>query len=515
MALTDNYIEKVKVGTTDHILVSKYISAATVNSPDSGYKTWKDITDLVTASTDLVFLTTLPAADAESYALYKNDIVLVPASASATSNACDEYIINRTGTSTYTYSWEKIGTTQADLNNKADHGTYTTTTPSTNVTSSAGAQTASGTATVTYEKSDTATGSAGGFTINGSNFGFSGTAKNLTSTGSYQPACTISKPNVTLNLGSTITYATGAAKSDGTVNAVTGYPNFSGGSASGTFVTSAIKNVKLNSATTTSEGAVAYVSEISGSAPSLGGTKTFNTDAIKSVTLSNDATSTTGPTYVQSISGSAPSLGGTTSFNTDAIKTASLTGTTTFGTAFTVSNGILSLSTGTVGITTTAATKATVTISGGSYTATTKYMKATGNAAGTGTVSISGGSYSATTKYLTGSGDAASTGSVSWTAAALGTANTATVIKSTGLATSTFNNYTSAALASTPTFTGTTATITVEGSYTPAGSITGSQTVTGHTHSIGLTDTEITGTAAVAVSSHTHSLGNHTHSVTI
>ena len=36
-----------------------------------------------------------------------------------------------------------------------------------------------------------------------------------------------------------------------------------------------------------------------------------------------------------------------------------------------------------------------------------------------------------------------------------------------------------------------------------------------HTHSITLTDTSITGTAAVAVSSHTHDLGNHTHSTTI
>lgn len=90
-------------------------------------------------------------------------------------------------------------------------------------------------------------------------------------------------------------------------------------------------------------------------------------------------------------------------------------------------------------------------------------------------------------------------------------------------------------------FTGTAATlahadvaVSVSGSYTPAGSIGGSQTIAAHshsynapaahTHSIALTTATATGSASVAVSNHTHSvtianhthtLGNHTHNTTI
>ena len=51
-------------------------------------------------------------------------------------------------------------------------------------------------------------------------------------------------------------------------------------------------------------------------AASLTGTKTFATNGIKAVSLSASTTSTDGPAYTESISGSAPSLGGTKTFVT-------------------------------------------------------------------------------------------------------------------------------------------------------------------------------------------------------
>lgn len=102
------------------------------------------------------------------------------------------------------------------------------------------------------------------------------------------------------------TSTTSGANSGTKVTAITGYPNFSGGSLSGdkTFVKGITAGSgALTSVDTQATGDILYATGISGSAPSLGGTKTFNTDAIKSVTLSASTTSTDGPTYVESISG--------------------------------------------------------------------------------------------------------------------------------------------------------------------------------------------------------------------
>ena len=64
---------------------------------------------------DVVVLNELPTADAESYEEYHNNIVLI-ADATSETGAYIEYVILRKGTTgSYTYEWEKIGTTQADL----------------------------------------------------------------------------------------------------------------------------------------------------------------------------------------------------------------------------------------------------------------------------------------------------------------------------------------------------------------------------------------------------------------
>lgn len=100
------------------------------------------------------------------------------------------------------------------------------------------------------------------------------------------------------------TYATGAAKS--TATALTGVK------------VTAQPTVTLKANDTEVDGSVPYVSVLSVGNPSLGGTTTFNTNAIKAVSLSNAGTSTDGVSikYVESISGSAPSLTGTKTFVT-------------------------------------------------------------------------------------------------------------------------------------------------------------------------------------------------------
>ena len=256
---------------------------------------------------------------------------------------------------------------------------------------------------------------------------------------------------------SSFTYATGAAKS--TATALTGVK------------VTAQPTITLKANDTEVTGSVPYVSALSIGDPSLGGTTTFNTNAIKAVSLSNAGTSTDGVSikYVESISGSAPSLTGTKTFvtgyssfsggsgslesynaETGGTKTvangtripyvtsvthtaASLTGTKTFVTGYSsFSGGSGSLTSDT---TATNGTKYVETV-GNSVSAsyadgvltfttvspTTKYLHHSHTAASLGTAStasvgISGGSVTVTKEYL----------AHGHTAASLGTASTGTV----------------------------------------------------------------------------------------
>lgn len=190
-----------------------------------------------------------------------------------------------------------------------------------------------------------------------------------------------------------------------------------------TFNTDAIKDITLSASTTNTDGP-AYVESVTHTAATLGGTKTFNTDAIKSVTLSASTTNTDGPKYVESISGSAPSLTGDKTFvktqgtfsaGTTPVSSAAPTHTST-------KSGSSSGTTGTIASYSAGVLTINTTVDSGSHTHT--YDKATGitltrgtapslGNATTGTVGISGGSYSATTKYMKPTGTAASTGTVS------------------------------------------------------------------------------------------------------
>lgn len=78
----------------------------------------------VEAGFDATVLDELPPANATAYSLYKNSIVLVPKATTQSNNAKDEYVIVRSGTSTYTYSWEKIGDTSIDLSGYVTNVSY-------------------------------------------------------------------------------------------------------------------------------------------------------------------------------------------------------------------------------------------------------------------------------------------------------------------------------------------------------------------------------------------------------
>ena len=469
MALPSNTIDKVQVGSTPFDISAKYIRTADTTP---AYKTWEDITKLINIGTKIVALDTLPplstvAEQKTAFNNYAGDIILIPDSTKVTPGIKLEYV-GITGKSSgateddIITSWEKIGTSEADLEDYAKKGTYNTSGPSSDVTGSeitgtGKAYDATGTASVSYKKADANTGNAGGVTINGSNFNFTGTKASLIKPNNgttkldhhvYTPEGSVSKPNVELGGSSTINYIKGVAS---------------------------------------------------------GGTTSVITAAAKGISLTNDATSTTGPTYVQSVSGT---------FVTGVKTNASVDGTKNYGFSSAIANtadangfaqgvmthpvvnssGVLSWTTVAAG-TQDAHTMTQMTFNTDVVSSVTKYLKATPIAA----------------------------------------TDKATVIKSDGLSADTFTNYTSAALASAPVFTGTTATIkhtqaatlttdfnnlttsvaTTSYDYTPEGSIGGSQTVNAHSHAITYTDTNASGSASVAILTHTHSLSNHTHSVTI
>lgn len=347
--MANENIKQVKIGSDTHEINAKFIQDGSGNA-----KTWADITALVTAGAELVYLDELPTADATAYATYGGDIVLVP-DATSVSGTCEEYVIMRSGTSgSYTYAWEKIGTTAADL--------------------------------VNYLKKSTTYANA------------------AQSNGNHTHTVTVPTISVdaTKKLGAT---ASGTAVgADGTATFVKSYPG-----ATSKLVTTTVTGV---SGSTTASKATA-------------GTP-FN--AVKTVSISGESETGTGRVaYVASVT--APTLGGTKTFNTDAIKSASLTGTKTFAVQPTVdANGVLEFTTGTVGISTTAASTGTVSISGG--TGTTKYLAASTTTESVtpytfSNVTVPNAASNATT-VATGSLDANGSGATVMTG--LGTATTGTAL---------------------------------------------------------------------------------------
>lgn len=217
-----------------------------------------------------------------------------------------------------------------------------------------------------------------------------------------------------------------------------GTVTLSGGSCTGTFNTDAIKSIGgtknygfasspsnvmyspsvdangvlswsvINAATQDAHtGTAAGTASVSYTAPTLGGTTSFLTTAVKSATLSASTTSTDGPKYIQEA-------------------THSHTGAS-LGTA---STGTVSIEGGSYTATIKYMKKQTTAASTASVSKTTKYMKHTNTNAGTGTVTIS-----TVAKYMKHTNTAASKTAV-MTSATLSTAG-GTTLTHTGTGTTT------------------------------------------------------------------------------
>lgn len=126
------------------------------------------------------------------------------------------------------------------------------------------------------------------------------------------------------NSGSAVKAVT-AVGANGTATVLTGVK----ASSSENFLVSLTNGSGGLTSDTTSTDGITYVESVTHTAASLTGTKTFNTDAIKNVTLSASTTSTDGPKYIEDVTHTAASLTGTTTFNTDAIKKVAITASET------------------------------------------------------------------------------------------------------------------------------------------------------------------------------------------
>ena len=529
----DKLIKKIQVDSTTipHEIDAKYFN---------GHK-WSEVTALVAAGFTIETpwtkadyeSTTAPAANklaavpavaikynkgagsatgtlAASGADTKKHIYLVYHPHSLGLDSYDEYVSVGTGNAA---KWELIGNTDIDLSSYAKKGTYTSGGPSSNATgsagaatitsSSAGSQTATGSASVSYQKSAAATGSAvgsaasntgeaGGVTISGSNFKFNGTQATITlSNDAVSIPSHEYTPEGSIGGSQTIaahTHTVNVAKATVTNN-VTGTATGSAGAHT--------HSVSIDSHTH-SAGVEAYTS--------------LTTATISVVKSAGSAASYTGHTFS---AGSLPSL---SKSDTNVLTSATVT-----------ADGILKWNTG-------SATKIddwkpgslpthnVGTFNGGSATTVESKTVVTG-----GTKTAVAGSATAATISATAASAGGHTHSL--TNSSL-TYVTGATVSSAGAATVSGSNFSFAGTAATLTHDD--VAVSVSGTYTPAGTISGSQTVAAHshsynapaahTHSIALSTATATGSASVAVSNHTHTvtianhthtLGNHTHNTTI
>lgn len=532
-------IKKVLVSGTTYDIEALHFITGSLDTPAQ----WKDYIDsLVGQGLQIVIDTKSSSADEPATAASASTmgkLYMVAIAEQTQSGTYTEFVtVDKGASASPRYVWEKIGTTAADLTEYAKKGTYTSGAPSSNVTGSAGSETVNTTET----DLGSATGSA---KIDSHSIAaHSHTVNEVTvSVGSASGWSAGSVPT-----RQSFDYVSGVKSSGGTANALTGVKVTS----SATVNTDAIKEITLSASTVTTAGP-AYVEDVTHTAASLTGTKTFvtgypnfsggsltgtktfNTDAIKSASLDVKTASTTGyQQVVEEVTISDGAVGG--SFNTDAIK--SIGGTKNYGFSAStstimynpvVNDGILSWSTANAATqdahTGTAAAKSSPTYTKQALTPTYKWIKVTTTAASTGTVGftaaslgtastgtvgIDGGSITKTIKYMGHTTTAASTVSA---ATAVGANGTATVILSTGLATS--SAYQITGVGSVPSLTVTSTTVLAPGTtLSTAGATTLTHTGTGST-TVPVTVAIGKHKHSVTTSNHTHTLSNHTHNVTI
>ncbi len=304
---------------------------------------WTQIAALqeaVGAGLTLVVLGTeaLPTASADTMGkIYlKTDNSHDPSSGTGWKDVYDEYVTVKTGTSTYT--WEKIGNTDVNLSNYSLK-THTHAYSGTTNAGSAHKHTI-GTCTSTYIQPQ-----ANVPLTFGSTPFVTGVSTSKLEVVKASKATAGTAVNVATT-GTAVVY--GTADVSGAVNVGTAL----GGTTS--FNTDAIKSATLGGATTFNTNAI--------KSATLGGTTTFNTDAIKGITLSNTTFALSGVTVT------APSNGSELlTFGTASTGTVSVASTTPASTA-SVTISTTPADTSTVTISTTAATSKSVTLTTTSIT---------------------------------------------------------------------------------------------------------------------------------------------------
>ena len=474
-------IKRIHVGENDYKLNAEYFG-------DWSPAEWKSF---VGAGFNVLVVESLPTASEAT----QKGIYLVAHTHSADSSSdkeiYDEYVTVKSGTS---YSWELIGNTDIDISKLAEELVTGANTAGL-ATGEAGEQVATGSATVSYMKSAEATGSAGagvsantgeagGATINGSSFGFSGTENTITLSGtlptlsqvSVTPAGTISGKvdvgNHTHSITPTteeLTYVSGTASATGEVE---------GHTHTVSLTTASVTYVSSVDASTGNEAAHAH-----------------SIDASKVTGWNEGSASLSSKNFGFSASTS----------NIMSAPTVSTDGVLSWTTVSAASQDALSFTAPSLTF-----TSATVTGDAGAHSHTIgKTTKSFNYATGVVTSVSTEGKHSHTIAAPTTASLSVVTG-VSVT----GSAGSHTINGSSFK----FNGN---ALTFTPALS--TNALSVSGKFTPAGSITGSVTLpshshsytapSAHTHSITLTSTQVTGSASVAVSSHTHSIAAHTHTI--
>ena len=389
--MTDSPIKIRKLQSGD---VTYYYAAKALLDATDGEHSYEEIIGLIEGlkkiGFEVVKLAELPTANATAFASYEHRIVLIEDAASLT-GACIEYVILRSGAEgSYTYSWEKIGTTSSDLTNYLTYNLQYN-----NAALSAGSHKHTVTVPTVTKTATKLSASVGNVAV-----GANGTA-----------AVVKSYPGVSSKL---VTATIVPAVANGTASKAT----------AGTAVTYGNANVGTEVSVGTS----------------LGGTKTFVTSAIKSATL--DVVTTASEGYQAVVTGATmPTLGGTKTFVTGVN-----TGKAASWSAQVSNDGVLSFN-WTANTPSTSAGTGTVSLNAGS--ATTKYIKVNTTNASTGTVTLNTTSITpaaASTSKITpytftdvsvakvgtgvtvATGALASDGAGSSVLTGLGTASTATVL---------------------------------------------------------------------------------------
>ena len=469
-------------------------------------------------------------------------IYLVADSSDVESGSYIEYLVFKDGN---TIKSEAIGTTKINV-------------------SVSSVSTAKDTVGVTYLKADDATGSAGGATVQGSNFSFSGTTATISvpkhshtigGTTKYLKAVssipkTFSSTSVVSSLTTTTVVSAGSA-----TNVVTGYASPTKAAlatTSITYNTDAIKSYPGSFAkiATTSIYPAADVTALT----SVTGTTTLvypaaNVTALTSVTRSTTSiypaanvtaiTSVTGSTATLAsrvgsnvMNGATVSNDGILSFSSTAVSgnvvsSVTTSGQSVRGSSITVVNAVTIGSGSSVrgsGITVVASLSvpngksvrdSAATVATGSTVATSSSGGAqimiglgTATAATKATTTVATGGTATGTQFLTGLGTAsttsvASAGSeITVVTGADGTANAYTGIASSvnAVDVTTTASGNTAFISTLDANTGEKAAESI--SYRPEGTIGGSQSISAHTHSIGNTSTS----ATVSVTGHTHTI---------